>query len=136
MNSKSMARQSGTILTMLVPLLALSACASLGFGEDRPYDDLEGEWTADLRPSLDDDPYTQDLEIVVDRDGEVSGRFYDSAILSGRAGRGQDRLCLSFRTSDNSGPYNHAACLEDEDLLVGQTWSEGRDFVLPWTATR
>jgi len=131
----SNAARFGRCLTVLASFAALGACATIGLGEDRPFDDLEADWTVDLRPSLEDDSYTQRLELEIDRAGEVSGLFYDGTILAGQAGRGQGRLCVSFRTSDNSGPYHHAACLEDDEL-VGQTWSEGRDFIQPWTATR
>jgi len=45
------------------------------------------------------------------------------------------RPCFAFRTSDNSGPYQTSGCLVGE-RIKGQTWSEGRNFVLAWTAVR
>lgn len=94
---------------------------------------LAGEWTVDLRPSLDDAVYTQPMVLTIAKDGVVTGSFYQSDILAGRAGRGQGRLCIAFRTTDGAGFYHSAACLV-EGKLVGQTWAEGRNFVLPWTA--
>ncbi len=94
---------------------------------------LAGEWTVDLRPSLADPTYTQPMVLVVAKDGTVSGSFYQSDILGGRAGRGQGRVCVAFRTTDGAGLYHSAACLVD-GKLVGQTWAEHRNFVLPWTA--
>lgn len=94
-----------------------------------------GEWSVDLRLSLDDPPYAQPMMLSLSDDGTVAGTFYGSPIETGRAGEAKGRTCLSFRTSDNSGPYFHAACLEGEQLS-GQSWSTGRGFVLPWTATR
>jgi hypothetical protein len=98
-------------------------------------DGLTGEWSVDLRLSLDDAPYAQPMEIAVDSDGVVSGRFYGSPIESGKCGMAQGRTCIAFRTRDNSGPYQHSACMVD-GKLVGQSWSEGRGFVNPWTAER
>lgn len=94
---------------------------------------LVGEWTVDLRPSLDDAAYTQPMVLTIAADGVVTGSFYHSEILAGRAGRGQGRLCMAFRTTDGAGFYHSAACLVD-GKLVGQTWAEHRNFVLPWTA--
>ena len=42
---------------------------------------------------------------------------------------------VDLRDSDGNGAYHSGACLVD-GKLIGQTWSEGRGFVLPWTAER
>ena len=96
---------------------------------------MAGDWQVDLRLELTGTPYTQPMQILIAPEGTVSGSFYGSPIEAGRVGKAQGRDCLSFRTSDQSGAYHSAACLVD-GRLVGQTWSEGRDFVLPWTAER
>ena len=96
---------------------------------------LSGEWTVDLRLSLEDDPYSQPMVLDVDAEGTVRGSFYNSEILAGKAGTAQGRTCVAFRTTDGSGFYHTSACLVD-GKMIGQTWSEGRNFVLPWTATR
>ena len=115
--------------------LALSGCASFGPQPASPAQAMAGRWTVDLRPELDAPPYSQPMELQIARDGSVSGNFYNSPILAGEAGTGQGRSCVAFRTSDNSGPYHTSACL-DGDRLVGQTWSEGRGFMQPWTGER
>ena len=115
--------------------ISLAACATTRDGDSNALTAFGGNWTVDLRPSLDDPSYSQPMVLNIDADGNIEGSFYGSAILSGRAGSGQDRRCIAFRTSDNSGAYQHSGCLEGE-VIVGQTWSEGRNFVLPWTATR
>jgi hypothetical protein len=96
---------------------------------------LSGEWVVDLRLSLDDEPYSQPMELAVDEQGDVTGNFYNSEILAGRTGAAQGRTCAAFRTTDGSGFYHTSACLID-GKMIGQTWSEGRNFVLPWTAER
>lgn len=125
----------GRILTIAAIGAGLSGCATIGLGSDNDFDAMEGEWIVDLTPSPDAEIYRQSLRLDIDRDGRVTGEFYDSPIIAGRAGEGQGRICAAFRTSDNSGPYHHSACVEDGDL-IGQTWSEGREFTMPWTATR
>ena len=96
---------------------------------------LSGEWRVDLRVSLDDEPYSQPMILAVSEDGVVTGNFYNSEILAGRAGGGQGRTCIAFRTTDGSGFYHSSACLVD-GRMIGQTWAEDREFVLPWTAER
>ncbi|MEQ8410992.1 MAG: hypothetical protein RIC51_01345 [Erythrobacter sp.] len=103
--------------------------------EGAPPHPVEGDWTVDLRLSLDDAPYSQPMEIRLSSDRKIRGSFYGSQIEAGRLGEAQGRSCIAFRTRDASGAYHHAACLVD-DTLVGQSWSEGRDFVNPWTAER
>ncbi|MFC3097261.1 hypothetical protein [Alteraurantiacibacter palmitatis] len=96
---------------------------------------MMGEWQVDLRFEQGGTPYTQVMRIAISAEGAVSGTFYESPIVAGQVGRAQGRDCLAFRTADLSGDYHSAACLID-GRLVGQTWSEGRGFVLPWTAER
>lgn len=96
---------------------------------------LSGTWTVDLRVDLADEPYSQPMVLSVAADGAITGSFYNSEILAGRAGSAQGRTCVAFRTTDGQGLYHTSACLVD-GKMVGQTWAEGRNFVLPWTATR
>jgi hypothetical protein len=116
----------------MVPLAAMLMAATSA--EERAAA-LTGTWTVDLRVELTDEPYTQPMVLTVAADGVVTGSFYNSEILAGRAGSAQGRTCLAFRTTDGQGLYHTSACLED-GKIVGQTWAEGRNFVLPWTATR
>ena len=113
------------------------AAAAPPMAAPRPpaYDAMEGSWTVDLRPSLSDAPYTQPMILKITVDKVVTGSFYNSDILAGRAGIAQGRSCVAFRTTDGSGFYHSSACLMD-GRMVGQTWAEGRNFVLPWTAER
>ncbi len=115
--------------------MTLAGCATFGSGGNDPVQAMAGSWTVDLRPELDVDPYSQPMELRIERGGGVTGSFYGSPILGGKAGTGQGRTCVAFRTSDNSGPYHSSACLQG-GTLVGETWSEGRDFMQPWTAER
>lgn len=96
---------------------------------------LSGTWSVDLRLELTDEAYSQPMVLTVGADGMVTGNFYNSEILAGRAGSAQGRNCVAFRTTDGPGLYHTSACLVD-GKMIGQTWAEGRNFVLPWTATR
>ena len=97
--------------------------------------DMAGSWKVDLRLKLTDAPYSQPMQLAIAPDGKVSGSFYNSEILAGKAGTAQDRTCVAFRTTDGSGLYHSQACLVD-GRMVGTTWAEGRNFILPWTAER
>ncbi len=118
----------------LVALLLVSAAPAVA----QPavdYNTLAGAWTVDLRLKLDDPAYTQPMILTIAPDKIVTGSFYNSEILAGRAGTAQGRSCVAFRTTDGQGMYHSAACLTD-GRMVGTTWAEGRNFVLPWTAER
>jgi hypothetical protein len=114
---------------------AAAAVAAAPTPAPRPvaYATMEGTWTVDLRVSLDDAPYTQPMILQIAADRTVTGSFYNSDILAGRAGTAQGRSCVAFRTTDGQGLYQTSACLVG-DKMVGLTWAEGRNFVLPWTA--
>lgn len=116
----------------LVPLAAVLIAATPA--EERAAS-LSGTWSVDLRVELTDEAYSQPMVLTVAPDGAVTGSFYNSEILAGRAGTAQGRNCVAFRTTDGQGFYHTSACLVD-GTMVGQTWAEGRNFVLPWTATR
>lgn len=95
---------------------------------------LAGAWTVDLSIGG-DGSYTQPMALTLADDRTVTGSFYNSVIEEGRWGENGGRLCVSFRTTDGVGPYHTAACLDGE-RVVGQTWAEHREFLLPWTAVR
>ncbi len=116
-------------------LLLLAATAPAAAQTTGDYSALAGAWTVDLRLKLDDAAYTQPMILTIASDRTVTGSFYNSEILGGKAGTAQDRRCVAFRTTDGSGLYHSSACLAG-DKMIGTTWAEGRGFVLPWTAER
>ena len=117
-------------------VLATLFVATGAFAQPAPdVQGMAGAWTVDLRPSLTDPPYTQPMVLTIAPDKSVTGSFYNSDIIAGRAGSAQGRSCVAFRTTDGKGMYHTSACLTD-GRMVGSTWAEGRTFVLPWTAER
>lgn len=112
-------------------IAALAATPALAAGVA----DMAGSWTVDLRVKLTDAPYSQPMVLAIAPDGKVTGSFYNSEILAGKAGSAQDRTCVAFRTTDGNGLYHSQACLVD-GRMVGTTWAEGRNFLFPWTAER
>lgn len=123
---------------MITYFAIIAAALAQSADEPRPeppvWAAIEGNWTVDL--STDPaSPYTQPMQLDVDVSGAVTGSFYNTPISSGRFGRNQGRLCVAFVTSDGMGDYQHSACLVD-GRMVGMSWAEHRQFVLPWTATR
>lgn len=97
--------------------------------------DLEGTWTVDLRPDLTSEPYTKPMVLAIDAEKKVTGSFYESEIIDGRASAAKNRVCVAFKTTDGSGLYQSSGCLVGDEV-VGQTWSEERQFLLAWTAVR
>ena len=100
----------------------------------QPATTLNGRWVVDLsaEPGV---PYTKPMDLALAADGSVSGSFYDSKIEAGRWKADRGRTCVSFRTTDGSGPYHSSACLVG-DRVSGQTWAEHRTFLFNWDAVR
>lgn len=115
----------------IISILTLFAAATAA----APPPLVAGNWTVDLRLSAEDAPYSKPMVLTVAPDGSLSGEFYESIIEAGRFNDKAGRQCVAFRTSDNSGPYQHSACLEGKNIK-GISWSTGRNFLLQWTATR
>lgn len=124
-----------SLLATALLLLADAPVAAAPVAPPAKFAAINGGWTVDLRVDLADAAYTQPMDLTIADDGTVTGSFYQSEILAGKAGRAQGRTCIAFRTTDGQGLYHTSACLVD-GRMVGQTWAEGRSFVLPWTAER
>ncbi len=97
---------------------------------------LDGPWIVDLRPSVDAPAHPMPMALTIAESGVVTGTFYSGPIDTGRASDNKGRRCFAFTTADRSGPYHTSGCLTAPDTIEGQTWSEGRNFLLTWTATR
>ena len=96
---------------------------------------LNGSWSVDLRLNASAPAYSQPMELEIGADGAVTGSFYNTAIEAGRAADSNGRTCFAFTTRDGSGPYQHSGCLRGE-VVEGQSWSTGRNFLLNWRAQR
>lgn len=116
--------------------LALSTVTpALAQANDHGASQLNGDWTLDLRPTNDAPAYIKTMKLDITPQGVVRGDFYDHAIEDGRAFDAKGPPCFAFHTSDDSGPYQTSGCRVG-DHIEGQSWSEGRHFLLTWTATR
>lgn len=95
---------------------------------------LAGDWVVDLsvKPG---EPYTRPMQLELKDDGTVAGLFYQSPIDAGRWKVDRGRICASFRTHDDRGPYHSGVCLVG-DRAEGQTWAEARNFLFNWNAVR
>ncbi len=126
------------MVNRIVPAIAfalLATAPALAQTDDHGAARLNGDWTIDLRPSSDAPAYIKTMTLDITPQGVVRGEFYDHMIEDGRAFDAKGRTCFAFHTSDNSGPYQTSGCLA-RDRIEGQSWSEGRHFLLTWTATR
>lgn len=122
-------------MTFARTVLAASALLCVGLPAAAQTEGLVGHWTVDLRLRLTDAAYSKPMVLAIAPDGAVTGEFYDHAIEAGSARTLKGRSCCAFHTRDLTGPYQTSGCLIG-DHIEGLSWSEGRKFVLPWTATR
>nr|WP_209023348.1 hypothetical protein [Sphingomonas jejuensis] len=116
-------------------MIGLAALVAAPAAAQQDVQSLAGRWTVDLRPSPSAPAYTQPMVLSIGDGGVVTGSFYNSEIEDGLAALSNGRTCFAFRTSDGTAPYQSSGCLVG-DRVVGQTWSEGRRFLLAWTADR
>lgn len=97
---------------------------------------LNGDWSVDLRPSSTAPAHPMPMHLDIGAGGVITGMFYNGPIPKGLASDVKGRQCFAFTTADLSGEYHTSGCLTPSDTIEGQTWSEGRKFLLPWVATR
>ena len=76
------------------------------------------------------------MTLKIAEDGAVSGMFYRGPIEQGLASDNKGAQCFAFTTTDPSGPYHTSGCLSGPSRIEGQTWSEGRHFLMHWVAER
>lgn len=118
-----------SMLLFALPLLLAAT------GNDMPRRaQLAGDWVVDLsvKPN---EPYTRPMQLELKDDGTVAGLFYQSPIDAGCWKIDRGRICASFRTHDERGPYHSTACVVG-DGVQGQTWAEARNFLFNWNAVR
>ena len=121
---------------LLTLALALSTITpAIAQTDDHGAGQLNGDWALDLRPTNYAPAYIKTMKLDITPQGVVRGDFYDHVIEDGRAFDAKGRSCFAFHTSDYTGPYQTSGCRVG-DLIEGQSWSEGRHFLLTWTATR
>ena len=113
--------------------IAIGTNAPLAAAQERAK--LAGDWIADLRPTPQAPAHLKPMTLTIAPDGTLTGSFYEHPIDLGQAGATNDRPCFAFRTHDGTGDYQSSGCLIG-DRIEGQTWSEGRRFILTWAATR
>lgn len=96
-----------------------------------PTEDLVGEWTIDLRPTPDAEPYFQTFAVSSVADYSLEGTFYGSELENAILNKNWDRLYFSFTTQDQSNAYYHSGYLKD-GKVYGITYCPNRSFVAPW----
>ncbi|MFG0307074.1 MAG: hypothetical protein ACF8Q5_12760 [Phycisphaerales bacterium JB040] len=93
---------------------------------------LVGEWTVDLRPTPDADPYPVTMRITSVEGGDLAGTFYNgSPIEAGRVNIDWSGVSFAFTTSDGSGTYFTSGTLRN-GVVHGLTYAEGREFLAVW----
>lgn len=115
-------------------LILFAVCSSSYSVSDDP-NKLEGTWQVDLRPTPESEPYFKDFEITLAGENSFNGKFYDTEFSGGLLNSDWSKIYFGFTTNDMSGKYFHSGYLSN-DTLFGMTYSEGRSFVMPWSAVR
>ena len=103
--------------------------------EEQMVQSLIGTWVIDLRPSPNAEAYLKDFTIKSFEAKTLKGIFYDTPFANGRIHTAWGKLYFAFTTADGSGTYFHSVSLEN-GKLSGISFSENRQFVMPWTGTR
>jgi len=125
---------------LIAPFALLAACATVPAAEElegteieASAEDLIGKWDVSLFFSPGEAPSKTVMVVEAVDDGALSGTFYGSPFLVGRAIVHDDEVVFTAVTEDNSGRYIHSGELEDGEI-EGTTFSVGRDFLMAWEA--
>lgn len=98
-------------------------------------DDLIGSWDVSLYFSATQPPSKTEMVITETANGALIGSFYGTEFETARVTVFEGDILFTAVTRDGSGPYLTSGRLEEGEIM-GQTLSIGRDFLMPWTATR
>jgi hypothetical protein len=97
---------------------------------------LLGSWDVSLNYDPDSAPSKTEFIVTDVTAGTFKGSFYGSEVQNGRYTIKGDELVFAGRTSDQSGTYWHSGRIKSHALIQGQTLSDGRNFLMTWTAKR
>lgn len=98
---------------------------------------LLGTWDVSLFFSATAPPSSTVMEIrSVYEDGTIEGTFYNSEFENARYTERKGVVAFTIITSDGTGQYATSGRLSNDDVVEGQTFSTGRDFIMTWVADR
>jgi hypothetical protein len=97
---------------------------------------LVGSWDVSLYYDANSEPSKTQFVVSEVTAGTFKGSFYGSEIQNGRYTVKGNDLIFAGRTSDQSGAYWHSGRIRNGSLIHGQTLSDGRNFLMAWTAKR
>jgi hypothetical protein len=97
---------------------------------------LLGTWAVSLQFDPNAPPSKTQMRITRVEGGELVGTFYGSNIEAGRFVSRGSTWVFAGRTADQSGIYWHSGRLKADGSIDGQTLSEGRKFLMTWSAVR
>ena len=121
----------------LAALTALAACVAPPPSNPAPVSAelLNGIWDVTLYYSPTEPPSATVMEIKIDGSKTLSGSFYQSDFLDAEYAIRDGVLAFAAVTTDGNAPYNTSGRYVNGQI-EGQTHSQGRDFLMIWTATR
>jgi hypothetical protein len=97
---------------------------------------LAGTWAVSLylAPQA---PTRSAAMVITAMNGDApQGSFYGALIQEGRITRRNGAVVFAGVTADQSGFYSYSGQLSGNCVTEGQTLSEGRDFLIAWSAER
>jgi hypothetical protein len=122
----------------------MGAMSEAGFGRDAVTaagrvavtpEALSGTWNVALRFDPAAPPSATTMQVSSITDGMARGTFYGSAFDNARVTMDGSDVIFTATTADQSGQYIHSGRLR-RGVITGQTLSVGRNFLMPWTATK
>ncbi|MFO0318369.1 MAG: hypothetical protein ACK51R_14945, partial [Hyphomonadaceae bacterium] len=122
---------------------ALGGCVSINVNEaDEKVDvapmpsALVGTWDVSLYSDPNAEPSKTEFVVTEVTAGTFKGTFYGSEIQNGRYTIKGNEIVFAGRTADLSGAYWHSGRMRANSVIQGQTLSDGRNFLMAWTARR
>ena len=94
-----------------------------------------GTWQVSLIYDSTQPPSQTEMVITEATDATLKGRFYGTEFRIARSTSSGQDLIFTAITEDGTGDYIHSGRLTGSQIQ-GQTLSIGREFLMPWTATK
>jgi len=123
--------------------VAFGGCVSINVNEGDEEVDLApmpsaliGTWDVSLFSDPNAEPSKTEFVVTGVTAGTFKGTFYGSEILNGRYTIKGNEIAFAGRTADLSGTYWPSGRMRANSVIQGQTLSDGRNFLMAWTARR
>lgn len=126
------------ILPIIIVGVLMAACTDVKVSDSCEVDftNINDDWDVALYFDSNAEPSATQMTLNYTEGMQLNGSFYGTPFEEAKATIFRNKVVFTVITSDGTGEYVTTGTLGCDDEINGQTLSRGRDFLMPWVATR